>query len=255
MSLKVRQIVSCLFSLQNEQIGGVRLGRARDPNRDKAFELYKQNNGDITNRKLGEMLGVPEKTISVWKLRDKWKECSTTKNRSTAKRPRGAPKGNKNGKGGTLGNTNALKHGLFAKYLPKGVYEITQDIESKPPIDILWDNITLTYANLLHAQKILHVTDQQDHANFITSEGKAGIGYERHTSWDRQTNALTAIARVQAELRNMIKTYDELTRSELVTDEQRTRIELLKVKLDAEKGSKPDTSLMEALLDAVEGGD
>lgn len=99
------------------------------------------------------------------------------------------------------------------------------------------------------------MTDQQDHANFITSEGKAGIGYERHTSWDRQTNALTAIARVQAELRNMIKTYDELTRSELVTDEQRTRIELLKVKLDAEKGSKPDTSLMEALLDAVEGGD
>lgn len=30
-------------------------------------------------------------------------------------------------------------------------------------------------------------------------------------------------------------------------------IELLQVKLDAEKGSKPDTSLMRALLDAVEG--
>ncbi|SIR18235.1 hypothetical protein, partial [Streptococcus equi] len=43
--------------------------------------------------------------------------------------------------------------------------------------------------------------------------------------------------------------------AELATDEQRTRIELLKVKLDAEKGAKPDTSLMEALLDAVEGGD
>lgn len=55
------------------------MGRARDPNRDKAFEIYKQNNGNITNRKLGEMLGVPEKTISVWKLRDKWSECSTTK--------------------------------------------------------------------------------------------------------------------------------------------------------------------------------
>ncbi|HEQ7852419.1 TPA: hypothetical protein VH368_001099 [Streptococcus pyogenes] len=43
--------------------------------------------------------------------------------------------------------------------------------------------------------------------------------------------------------------------AELTTDEQRTRIELLKVKLDAEKGAKPDTSLMKALLDAVEGGD
>ncbi|WP_375708641.1 hypothetical protein [Streptococcus dysgalactiae] len=32
-------------------------------------------------------------------------------------------------------------------------------------------------------------------------------------------------------------------------------IELLQIKLDAEKGSKPDTSLMRALLDAVEGDD
>ncbi|MRY60411.1 MULTISPECIES: phage terminase small subunit [Pseudomonadati] len=208
------------------------MGRARDPNRDKAFEIYKQNNGNITNRKLGDILGVPEKTISVWKLRDKWNKCSTTKDKcSTTKRTRGAPKGNKNGKGGTVGNKNAVKLGLFAKYLPQEVYEITQELEEKAPIDILWENITLTYANLLHAQKILYVDDKDDSSVFISSDGKKGKGFEHHTAWDKQSKALAAVARVQAELRNMIKAYDEMTRASMVTEEQQLRIDTLKAKL------------------------
>lgn len=60
--------------------------RQRDPRRDEAFEIWKQHNGNITNRAIAEQLGVPEKTISAWKSRDKWDEklkgidCSTTKN-------------------------------------------------------------------------------------------------------------------------------------------------------------------------------
>ena len=67
-----------------------RLARARDPNRDKALEIYKAHEGNITNRAIAEMLSVPEKTISAWKSRDKWThsvECSTTKpKRSTTKK-------------------------------------------------------------------------------------------------------------------------------------------------------------------------
>ena len=209
------------------------MGRARDPNRDKAFEIYKQNNGYITYRKLGEMLCVAEKTISVLKLRDKWSECSTTKNKSsTTKRTRGAPKGNKNSKGGSIGNQNALKHGLFAKYLPQEVYEIAQELSEKQPIDILWENITLTYANLLHAQRILYVQDVDDtNTMLIASTAKGGASYEVHTAWDKQGKALAAMARAQSELKSMIKTYDELTRSPLVTEEQRLRIDNLKAQL------------------------
>jgi phage terminase small subunit len=60
--------------------------RQRDPRRDEAFEIWKQHNGNITNRAIAEQLGVPEKTISAWKSRDKWDEklkgidCSTAKN-------------------------------------------------------------------------------------------------------------------------------------------------------------------------------
>lgn len=230
------------------------MGRARDPNRDKAFEIYKQNNGNITNRKIGDMLGVPEKTISVWKLRDKWSDCSTSKDEcSTTKRKRGAPKGNKNSKGGSIGNQNALKHGLFAKNLPQEVYEIAQELSGKQPIDILWENIQLTYANLLHSQRILFVSDKEDITTLISSDGAEATSYEHHTAWDKQGKALAAIARIQSELRNMIKTYDELTRSSLATEEQRLRIEILKSKLpDNESENIHDDGFIKSLEGVVE---
>lgn len=48
--------------------------RARDPNRDKAFMIFKESNGDITNRKIAEMLDCPEKSIGGWKSKDKWNQ-------------------------------------------------------------------------------------------------------------------------------------------------------------------------------------
>ena len=213
------------------------MGRARDPNRDKAFEIYSENSGNIELIEIAERLGVSAGTVRGWKSKDKWdpkiKGTFQKKNTERSKNPRGAPKGSKNalGHGAPKGNTNALKHGLFAKYLPQEVYEIAQELSDKQPIDILWENITLTYANLLHAQRILFVQDVEDSNTFVTSEGKAGVGYEHHTAWDKQGKALAAIARAQSELKGMIKTYDELTRSPLVTEEQRLRIDNLKAQL------------------------
>ncbi|VTS32935.1 Uncharacterized conserved protein [Streptococcus porcinus] len=213
------------------------MGRARDPNRDKAFEIYSENNGNIELVEIAERLGVSAGTVRGWKSKDKWepkiKGTFQKKNTERSKNPRGAPKGSKNalGHGAPKGNTNALKHGLFAKYLPQEVYEIAQELSDKQPIDILWENITLSYANLLHAQRILFVQDVEDSDTFVTSTGKAGIGYEQHTAWDKQGKALAAIARAQSELKSMIKTYDELTRSSLVTEEQRLRIDNLKAQL------------------------
>ena len=60
------------------------MARARSPNRDKAFEIYKDHDRNITNREIADMLDENEKTISNWKCRDKWNvvlqknECSTT---------------------------------------------------------------------------------------------------------------------------------------------------------------------------------
>lgn len=217
------------------------MGRARDPNRDKAFEIYSENNGNIELIEIAERLGVSAGTVRGWKSKDKWepkiKGTFQKKNKERSKKPRGAPIGSKNalGHGAPKGNTNAVKHGLFARYLPQEVYEIAQELSEKQPIDILWENITLTYANLLHAQRILYVQDVEDTTSvLIATTAKGGASYEIHTSWDKQGKALAAIARIQTELRGMIKTYDELTRSPLVTEEQRLRIENLKAQLGSD---------------------
>lgn len=72
------------------------MARKRDPRREEAFEIFKNSNGEIANRKIAELLDVPEKTISGWKSKDKWlqqlngvlpkKKRSTPKNKgSTSK--------------------------------------------------------------------------------------------------------------------------------------------------------------------------
>jgi len=58
----------------------------RNPNREKACQIWIEHDGNITNRQIAELLGEKEKTISAWKCRDKWnvvsqkEKCSTTKN-------------------------------------------------------------------------------------------------------------------------------------------------------------------------------
>ena len=233
------------------------MGRARDPNRDKAFEIYSEHNGNIELIEIAERLGVSAGTVRGWKSKDKWepkiKGTFQKKNKERSKNPRGAPKGSKNalGHGAPKGNTNALKHGLFAKYLPQEVYEIAQELSEKQPIDILWENITLTYANLLHAQRILYVQDVEDTTSvLIATTAKGGASYEIHTSWDKQGKALAAMARTQSELKSMIKTYDELTRSPLVTEEQRLRIDNLKAQLGS--GDEDDTVITGFTFDRSE---
>lgn len=168
-------------------------------------------------------------TVKSWQRRHGW----TRNKKGAPKKPRGAPVGNKNavGHGAPKGNSNAVTHGLRRRYLPEGISELIDEVEAMSPIDILWENITLAYANLLHAQRILFVQDVEDTTSLVASTAKGGIAYEHHTAWDKQSKALSAIARAQSELTRMMKTYDELTRSPLATEEQRLRIDNLKAQL------------------------
>lgn len=98
------------------------MGRARDLRRDQAFELWKESRGTAKLRDIAAQLGLQEKTLSVWKLRDKWddklNEVLQKNKRSTTKK-RGAPKGSKNaignsgGPGGPPGNKKTLTTGEY----------------------------------------------------------------------------------------------------------------------------------------------
>lgn len=48
------------------------MARAGSPARDKAFEIYNELIGVITNRAIADQLEIFEKTVGGWKSKDKW---------------------------------------------------------------------------------------------------------------------------------------------------------------------------------------
>lgn len=209
------------------------MARVRSPNRDIAFEIYKEHNGDITNREIANILGEKEKTVSNWKCRDKW-DCSTTKKECSTTNKKGGQPGNKNGKGGPPGNRKAETHGFFSKYLPEETFNIIQEIKQKDPIDILWDNIQIQYAAIIRSQSIMYVKDKEEMIKVLKKEsyGQAQMEeYEFQFAWDRQATYLQAQSRAMKTLESMIKQYDELTSKGLATEEQKARIAVLKSKI------------------------
>lgn len=46
--------------------------KARSPERDQAYELYKNSKGLMPLREIAKQLNVPEKSVSGWKCKDKW---------------------------------------------------------------------------------------------------------------------------------------------------------------------------------------
>ncbi|WP_339316889.1 terminase small subunit [Paenibacillus sp. FSL R10-2734] len=55
--------------------------RARDPNRDRALEIWREHGGEITNRQIAEQLDIDEKKVAVWKQRDKWNVVQQSTNK------------------------------------------------------------------------------------------------------------------------------------------------------------------------------
>lgn len=209
--------------------------RKRSPNRDKAYEIYKEHGGKITNREIANLLGEDEKVIAVWKSRDKWNDVQQSKKSCTTNKKGGQP-GNKNaaGHGAPEQNSNAEKHGLFRKYLPEETFSIIQEMPVGP-LDVLWDQIQIAYAAIIRAQQIMYVRDREDKTIERIEEKSGNIfgeSWEVQQAWDKHANFLKSQARAQGELRSMIKQYNELLHDnwEIATEEQKARVK----KLEAE---------------------
>ena len=207
------------------------MARVRSPNRDKAFEIYKQHNGNIANREISNILDISEKTISGWKVKDKWNEKL---NGVLQKEIRSTPKEKRN-KGGQPKNKNAEKFGFFSKYLPEETVNIMDEIMTKDPLDILWEQITIQYTAIIRAQRVMYVESKEEMIKELkkeeyTADGDSKLEYEFQFAWDRQATFLNAQSRAMGELRSLIKQYDSMLNSNwnLATEEQKLRIEKLK---------------------------
>lgn len=210
------------------------MARVRSPNRDKAFEIYKESSGNIANREIAKILDISEKTISGWKVKDKWNEkingvLQTEKRSTPLKRNKGGQPGNKNATG-PPGNKNAEKFGFFSKYLPEETIELMEEITEKNPLDILWEQISIQYAAIIRAQRIMYVKDKNEMVKELkkheTNEFGEKTEYEIQFAWDRQASFLNSQSRAMSELRSLIKQYNEALKAneDTSSDEEKSRL-------------------------------
>ncbi|MCY8955771.1 phage terminase small subunit [Bacillus cereus] len=252
------------------------MARQRSPDRNKAYEIFKEHNGDITNRKISELLSTSEKTVSEktvggWKSKDGWidqlngvlhkNERSTPKKDTEySKKKPGAPKGNKNAvnnRGGAkkgnknaagnpggsapLRNGNAATHGLYRKYLPKELYDLKEELEeaiNNDPLSILWESIMLQHAQIIHAQRIMFVKDNEDMTKELRKNKLTESGYEEEWeiqfAWDKQASFLNAQSKALSTLSALIRDFDRLAN---IDDERRAKLEFIQVQIDKIKSN------------------
>ncbi|PFF75822.1 terminase [Bacillus cereus] len=252
------------------------MARQRSPDRNKAYEIFKEHNGDITNRKIAELLSTSEKTVSEktvggWKSKDGWidkingvlhkNERSTPKkdteyskkkpgapkgNRNAINNRGGAKKGNKNAVGNSGGaaplrNGNAATHGLYRKYLPQELYDLKEELEeaiNNDPLSILWESIMLQHAQIIHAQRIMFVKDNEDMTKELRKNKLTESGYEEEWeiqfAWDKQASFLNAQSKALSTLSALIRDFDRLAN---IDDERRAKLEFIQVQIDKIKSN------------------
>ena len=243
------------------------MARPRNPNRDKAFEIYKENNGNIDLVEIASQLDTPDGTIRGWKSKDKWEHklngTFQPNNTERSKLKKGGQPGNKNAVGNNggppLGSKNNERHGFFSKWLPEETAEIMNKIQSSDPLDLLWDNIQLQYAAIIRAQKLMYVKDQEDSTTTQVQE-KYGDSvkeerWEVQQAWDKHATFMNAQSRAMKTLESMIKQYDELLHKnwDLATEEQKARIENIKASTNKLTGDNADVEDLSEIYKDIYG--
>ena len=225
------------------------MARAPDEKIEQAKAMYRRGMKLV---EIASQLNLPEGTVRRWKCTHKWDSERSERKSERSERKKGGQPGNKNATG-PPGNKNAEKYGFFSKYLPEETREIFSAIEQADPLDLLWHQIQLAYAAIIRAQRIAYVKDRQDKTIERIEEKSGNVfgeKWEVQQAWDKQNDFLKAQSRAQGELRSMIKQYDEMLHRnwDMATEEQRIRIEAMKVKAQLSDGQEiGDDGFLEAL--------
>lgn len=201
-----------------------------------------------TFKEISEQYKISAKTVRQWASKYKWvRQKGSKKSTETKRKASGVCIGK-------LQNTNAVKHGLFSKYLPAETLELVGNIEMMSPLDILWENICLKYAAIIRSQQIMYVKDSNDVTKRITVDGSETTVYQYKEAYEKQASFLMAQSRAMGTLMNLIKRYEEMCNSELATEEQKLRIEKLKKEIakdDSQETLMEDDGFTKAIENAT----
>ncbi|MFD2924181.1 phage terminase small subunit [Halobacillus naozhouensis] len=211
-------------------------------------------------KEIAEKHNVSINTVKSWKQRHGWsREKGAPKQKSVHTKRKGGQVGNQNAKGhgAPSANTNAVTHGLFSKYLPEETRKIANQINDITPLDILWMNIKMQFAQIMRSQQIMHVESKDDLTKEIKKEkeswGDASSSseteWEIEFAWDKQANFLNAQSRAMGELRSMLKQFTEMANYD---DDRALEAEKMKATIDK---TKADTDRSKAEIDKLQNDD
>ena len=231
------------------------MARQRNPNRDKAKEMWLKSGGNMKLKDIAAELGVAENAVRKWKSEDKWeKERSdktkrnAPKKKNTPKKPQGAPIGNQNavgnaGGGAPLGNTNALKHGGYSS-----IFWDTLSEREKEMIDTMDKTVE---QQLLEEIKLLTVREHRILNSMKKYRDRPDGGEKAADLLHRLEDALT---RCQNEKRRCLDSLHKV-QSENKTGGQELKSNNLIAALFANTKEDFDISDIPELIEAAEADD
>lgn len=231
--------------------------RGRSPNRNKAYEIYRQHGGKITNRKIAEILNEDEKVIAVWKSRDHWKVVQQSAESCTTK-TRGGQPGNKNavGHGGTgpPGNKNALKTGEFETLLFDCLEPEEKELAAAVPADkeqLLLQEIRLLTVRERRMLKRIADLKKQD---FTTVKKKKGTEKDKWTNLNEEHAVLgqiqsveDALTRVQGRKQKAIEALHKFGFDDAHLELEIMKFELEVIKQEPSEREAGEDHFMEAM--------
>ena len=231
------------------------MARARNPNRDKALEIYREHDGKITNREIAAILGEDEKVVAVWKGRDKWQNVVQQSKKSCTTKKRGGQPGNKNavGHGGTgpPGNKNAVTTGEFETLLFDCLEPEERSLADAVPADkgqLLLQEIRLL---TVREHRMLKRIEDLRQIDFTVVKKKAGSEFsiEEQATLGQIQSIEEALTRVQARKQRAIEALHKFG-----FDDARLEIELAKVELASLKIGGQETEIEDdGFLEAING--
>lgn len=199
--------------------------RPRSPNRDKAFELWKESGKSRTLKEIAQELGVSESQVRKWKNLDKWDEAQALPNVTKSIGNAAESKGNvtieektpKRKRGGQKGNQNRYVHGLYANptmdMIPQEELNRLSQMNFDNPAELLIDEIMLL--TVRERQLMESIQKYQDQKNGLSldgvtrrtveSEGTKGSRSKQVETTTRTRDVFDVIQKLQAELTKVQK--------------------------------------------------
>jgi len=237
----------------------------------------------ITFKALAEKHNVKIGTLKSRRSREQWsrekdatvKKDATIKGKKDAspkKKPRYKP-GSRKGAGNpnpvrqfTERNSAARKHGLYSKYFSESQREIMEDFEDLNISDQVWMQIEIKFSAIVQLQKVMWVDFSDDHlkeeSGYSSGSEGSSTSYKVAFAYEQFESYIRAQSRAMAEYRNLVKQFIDLAHEDderlLKLRQMQTNItkteketEFIEERTKLIKGTKKDTSILEALIDVV----